>query len=56
MEHFGSEHPTVAEFDRAYADHDNGLHDGIRRWSGRCTVLYEGGSPIGCAFWGVSGD
>lgn len=52
QEHFGSDRPTEAEFDRVYWP----LVEDIPRWSGRCAILYEDGQARRIVFWGESGD
>lgn len=49
----GSETPTRPDFDR-HRDSDSYIT--FARWSGRCTVLYNGGQPHEIVFWGYSGD
>jgi hypothetical protein len=53
--YLGSDRPTAAEFEQAYAE--STLSELTpRRWSGRCTPLYFDDVPAEVAFWGFSGD
>lgn len=64
-ERLGSDYPTPADFDAAYraaveaSDHDPQSETTLgnsRRWSGRCTILYDGYRPCEFVFWGSSGN
>jgi hypothetical protein len=53
--YLGSDRPTAAEFEQAYAE--SALSELTpRRWSGRCTPLFFDDVPAEVAFWGFSGD
>jgi hypothetical protein len=52
----GSDRPSAADFERAFAGGMGAVADVNRNWSGRCTVLYAGDRPSEYAFWGMSGD
>lgn len=54
-EYFGTDRPSEAEFERVYRQFGPILDD-IRRWTGRCAVLYYGEKEQKIAFYGVSGD
>ena len=55
--YFGTTTPSRNDFDRAYQRGVGPLSESNQlRWSGRCAVLYDGGTPTQIAFWGFSGD
>jgi hypothetical protein len=63
--YFGTDRPTEADFDRAYRYTPgtdilewsrHSLFADLRRWSGRYTILYDGGQPQQIIFFGCSGD
>jgi hypothetical protein len=64
-QYFGTDRPTEADFDRVYLYTPGTdmrewarrrLHADLRRWSGRFTILYDGGQPQQIIFFGFSGD
>jgi hypothetical protein len=54
-EYFGTDRPTEADFERVYRQF-GAIVDDIDRWTGRCTVLYDGQNEQQIAFFGCSGD
>jgi hypothetical protein len=49
---FGTKRPSRERFEEVMKE---GTAD-VRRWSGRCQVLFDGRRPVAVGFWGVSGD
>jgi len=56
----GSDYPTWPDFEAAYEtsfrSESGEIIGSSRRWTGRCTILYDGYRPCEFVFWGSSGD
>ncbi|OLT30422.1 hypothetical protein BJF79_39060 [Actinomadura sp. CNU-125] len=59
--HLGSERPTRADLERAFAvpaapGMGPPIDSSYAKWTGRYVVLYRDGAPDEIAIWGASGD
>ncbi|MFD8497400.1 hypothetical protein [Amycolatopsis sp. NPDC059657] len=50
---FGTEDPTIADYER---EQNADLLYLAPRWSATCALLYENGTAVELALWGISGD